>query len=41
MHDALKFALIAACALAPLQAGAQTANNLAALKGLGAVRSLE
>ena len=34
MHDALKFALIAACALAPLQAGAQTANNLAALKGL-------
>ena len=38
--DALKFALIAACALAPLEAGAQTANNLAALKGLAPFAAL-
>ena len=40
MHDALKFALIAACALTPLEAGAQTANNLAALKGLAPFAAL-
>ena len=40
MNDALKFALIAACALAPLEAGAQTANNLAALKGLAPFAAL-
>jgi hypothetical protein len=40
MHNALKFALIAACALAPLEAGAQTANNLAALKGLAPFAAL-
>jgi hypothetical protein len=34
MHDAVKLALFAACAFAPLEADAQTANNLAALKGL-------
>jgi membrane-associated phospholipid phosphatase len=34
MLKLLKFALIAACALAPLAAGAQSADNLAALKGL-------
>jgi hypothetical protein len=40
MHDALKLALIAACALAPLEAGAQTANNLAAFKGLAPFSAL-
>jgi hypothetical protein len=40
MYNALKFALIAACALAPLEAGAQTANNLAALKGLAPFAAL-
>jgi len=40
MHDALKFALIAACALTPLEAGAQTANNLAAFKGLAPFSAL-
>jgi hypothetical protein len=40
MFDALKFTLIAACALAPLEAGAQTANNLAALKGLAPFAAL-
>ena len=40
MLDAVKFALIAACALAPLEAGAQTANNLAALKGLAPFAAL-
>jgi hypothetical protein len=40
MIHALKYALIAACALAPLAAGAQTANNLAALKGLAPFAAL-
>jgi hypothetical protein len=40
MLDAVKFALIAACALAPLEAGAQTANNLEALKGLAPFAAL-
>ena len=40
MHLALKFALIAACAFAPLEAGAQTANNLATLKGLAPFATL-
>ena len=40
MNHALKFALIAACALAPIAAGAQTANNLAALKGLAPFAAL-
>jgi len=40
MIHALKFALIAACALAPIAADAQTANNLAALKGLAPFATL-
>ena len=40
MNVTLKFALIAACVLAPLAAGAQTADNLAALKGLAPVAVL-
>ena len=40
MNVALKFALIAACALTPLTAEAQTADNLAALKGLAPFAAL-
>ena len=40
MNVTLKFALIAAFALAPFAAGAQTADNLAALKGLAPVAVL-
>jgi membrane-associated phospholipid phosphatase len=40
MIHVLKLALIAACALAPLAAGAQTANNLVALKGLAPFTAL-
>jgi membrane-associated phospholipid phosphatase len=40
MHNAVKLALIAACALAPLTANAQTAANLAALKGLAPFATL-
>jgi hypothetical protein len=40
MLRAVKFVLIVACALAPLQASAQTAANLAALKGLAPFATL-
>ena len=40
MHSLLKLALIAAGALAPLPAGAQSANNLVALKGLAPFAAL-
>jgi len=40
MRFALKLVLLAACALAPLPAGAQTAANIAALKGLAPVAAL-
>ena len=40
MLNALKLGLVFACLLAPLQAGAQTAANLAVLKGLAPVTAL-
>jgi hypothetical protein len=40
MRKAVKFALIAACFLAPLHAGAQSATNLAVLKGLAPLLAL-
>ena len=40
MIHTLKIALIAACALAPIAADAQTANNLATLKGLAPFATL-
>ena len=40
MLNALKFALAAACLLAPLPAGAQGASNMAVLKGLSPVSVL-
>ena len=40
MVEIVKLALAAACALAPMQAGAQTPANLAALKGLAPVAAL-
>ena len=40
MFSTAKFGLIAACVLAPLGAGAQTANNMAVLNGLAPVAAL-
>jgi membrane-associated phospholipid phosphatase len=40
MRTALKFVLLAACCLAPLQASAQSATNLAVLKGLSPLLAL-
>src|SRR5277367_4949339 len=40
MFNAVKIGLMAGCVLAPLQAAAQSANNLAVLKGLAPVSAL-